>query len=38
MFSTHFQLITFDIKVYFISRNNLNHITIGIALTLIIVE
>ena len=38
MFSTHFQLITFNIKVNFISRNNLNHITIGIALTLIIVE
>ena len=38
MFSTHFQLITFNIKVNFISRNNLNHITIGIALTLIIAE
>jgi hypothetical protein len=38
MFSTHFQLITSNIKVNLISRNNLNHITIGIALTLIIVE
>ena len=38
MLSTHFKLITFNIKVYFISRNNLNHITIGIALTLIIAE